>query len=145
MFKINNILRNKSFITTISWLLCLIFVLQIANKSVYFHTHITNKGEVVSHAHPFNKSSDSNPFKNHQHSNYDYSFLSQLNLLFLLFFVAISALFCSLQKQIFNRTKTEKYFSDFIFQKSGRSPPIQLFNLLFQYLHQIFYSIKTLR
>lgn len=38
---------------------------------VYYHSHITNDGRLVSHAHPFNKSQDSTPFKSHHHSAID--------------------------------------------------------------------------
>lgn len=64
----------------ISILLLAIFSLSIGNKVIYLHTHINNLGKIVTHSHPFNKSSDNQPVKSHHHSNAAIAFLSQAEI-----------------------------------------------------------------
>jgi hypothetical protein len=57
----------------------------LVNNIAFTHTHITNDGLVVQHAHPYAKelpqrTSDS---QGHTHTDKDYFVLNQLNLLFL--------------------------------------------------------------
>jgi len=39
-------------------------------------------GEIISHAHPYDKSHDTQPFKNHKHTSAELFFLDQIQLLF---------------------------------------------------------------
>ena len=64
----------------ISVLLLALFSLNIGNKVIYLHTHINNLGKIVSHSHPYNKSSDNQPVKSHHHSNAAFAFLSQAEI-----------------------------------------------------------------
>ncbi len=54
----------------------------IATNSIYYHSHKLHNGEVIAHAHPFNKAQDSTPFKTHQHSSVQLFFLEHMQLLF---------------------------------------------------------------
>ena len=49
-------------------LLLSIYGLILVNNSIFYHSHATPDGKVVSHAHPFNKQNDNKPFKAHHHS-----------------------------------------------------------------------------
>ncbi len=43
----------------------------LANHMVYYHTHITHDGTLISHAHPYDKAGDSSPIKKHHHTSID--------------------------------------------------------------------------
>jgi len=62
-------------------LLASILVL-IANNSIYYHSHKLQNGTVIAHAHPFNKTQDSAPFKTHKHSPVQLFFMEHLQLIF---------------------------------------------------------------
>ncbi len=106
-----------------AWLLCFLFVVQIANRGVYLHTHVLKNGLVVSHAHPFSKSSDSAPVKQHHHSNFEYTFWGQFNLLF---FVALAiALIIGIAKLFkYSDIRIDKSSSGFLYSYLGRAPPV---------------------
>ena len=55
----------------------------ITNKAVYLHMHKMANGSVIVHAHPFNKSSDSGPFKTHQHTKAGFLFFQNAGLVLL--------------------------------------------------------------
>jgi hypothetical protein len=116
--------KHKRFLATIiSWLLCFMFVLQLTNRAVYTHSHLTRNGIVITHAHPFNKSSDSLPYKKHSHADYEFFMFDQLNVLILLTFVLYAFYRVSQKKEhlIFN---IKRHLSGFTRQKPGRSPPL---------------------
>jgi hypothetical protein len=48
------------------------------NSLVYTHSHKLNNGTIITHAHPFSKSSDTNPFKSHEHSPEELTFLANM-------------------------------------------------------------------
>lgn len=53
---------------TVIVLLLSIYGLILVNNSLFYHSHVTPDGKVISHAHPFNKQDDDKPFKAHHHS-----------------------------------------------------------------------------
>ena len=54
----------------------------LLNQALYTHTHVMPDGSIVSHAHPFNKSQESEQGGSHQHSSLEYFLLQNLLLLF---------------------------------------------------------------
>lgn len=56
-----------------------LIVIQIAGRSVFLHAHILSDGTIISHTHPFDKSSDQLPFKTHHHRQCDYIVIEQSN------------------------------------------------------------------
>ncbi len=48
------------------------------NKAIYTHTHYSN-GKIITHAHPYKKSDKSSTPISHQHSDYQYFQLDNLN------------------------------------------------------------------
>ena len=114
--------KHKKALSILTWMLCVVFVAQVVNKGVYFHSHMLNNGTVVSHAHPFQKASDTEPIKKHQHSDSGYVLLNQLNILFVVaFVVAVLAL----MSKVFIHVEdgVQQYFSGYISHKLGRAPP----------------------
>jgi len=62
------------------------------NNVAYLHTHITTGGESITHAHPYNTSSDSTPIKTHTHKKYEYSVIHSI-LFFLIASTLVLAIF----------------------------------------------------
>jgi len=115
--------RNKFILKFLSFLSISILLLNIANKSVYLHSHQLENGEIVTHAHPFNQQQDHNPLKSHKHSNLEYLLLSAINI----FNLAIIVFSLVVFKLI---TTTKFYFSKTCFKqlyfhyKQNKSPPV---------------------
>ncbi|HDR68646.1 MAG TPA: hypothetical protein ENN61_06290 [Bacteroidaceae bacterium] len=87
------------------------------------HTHILANGMVISHAHPYDKSNDSQPYKSHQHSNAELLFLGNQDILFLVVFVALTL------KVLFKITgyllREISFFILYLFNANrSRAPPI---------------------
>ena len=49
-------------------LLLNVYGLILVSNALFYHSHVTPDGRVISHAHPFNKQDDSGPKKTHHHS-----------------------------------------------------------------------------
>ncbi|MDX9903550.1 MAG: hypothetical protein RB288_05675 [Bacteroidales bacterium] len=47
----------------------------ISNKVFYLHTHLDSHGNLVTHSHPYSKSSDGLPLKSHHHSDATFAWL----------------------------------------------------------------------
>lgn len=106
----------------IALLLSVVVSFQVVNKAVYTHTHILDDGTLMAHAHPYNKQSDSSPYKNHHHSQYEIAFLQQANYLFLIFLGILSLSLFS-ESRILHEKIRDTYFSFYILFSQGRSPP----------------------
>lgn len=70
-------------IQAITYLMIGIMGFIITNKAVFLHMHKMANGSVIVHAHPFNKSSDSNPYKTHHHTKAGYLFFQNAGLVLL--------------------------------------------------------------
>jgi hypothetical protein len=105
--------------------ICIAVVAMLAlNDIVFLHAHELPNGEVIVHAHPYSKGSDSAPFKKHHHSTTEYIAIDQVQLLFPFSFFALSAIYfycrviqtCPIQREV-NPV--------FLLLIPGRSPPRQ--------------------
>lgn len=74
-------------------LLITLIALMGFNRSVYTHTHKMGNGRMQSHAHPYNKTDDSAPIKNHQHSMVEFVLLDHISILFLSVFLVLGLIF----------------------------------------------------
>jgi len=74
---------KKITIKTIEVVLVIAFTMLIMNSTLFLHSHRLPDGRIVSHAHPFNKTEDSAPFKTHTHTSVEFFFFQHLELLFL--------------------------------------------------------------
>jgi hypothetical protein len=63
--------------------------LLIANTAIFLHVHKLNDGTIISHAHPYDKESDTHPYKTHQHSKTDLLLIHSLEILFPLIFLTL--------------------------------------------------------
>ena len=114
---INN--RAKKLITL--FMIGLIGML-IVNKIVFTHIHKLNDGTIVEHAHPYNKSDDSAPFKTHHHSNAEFLFFQNLNILFLIAFITLCMTFSVKRKRNSFHLILE-YTLSYIHLQKERAPP----------------------
>jgi hypothetical protein len=48
------------------------------NEYLYIHKHISNNGEIIIHAHPYDKSKDTGQNKSHKHETGDLVYLASL-------------------------------------------------------------------
>lgn len=95
----------------------------VANKAVFLHVHKLNNGTIVEHAHPYEKSKDSNPFKSHHHSNAEYLFFQNLEILFPIVFLTL-ALFAFVEKRNLLIKLIKEHRSICINLYKGRAPPV---------------------
>jgi hypothetical protein len=51
-----------------------------ANQSFFYHYHVLPDGTIISHAHPYNKTTDCKPIKSHHHSSFEISFFGNLGV-----------------------------------------------------------------
>lgn len=98
-------------------------VMLIANKAIFIHVHKLADGTIIIHAHPYNKSNDTKPYKSHHHSDIELLFFQNMEILFLMTFIAFALLSLAKQvKHIFHLAIT--YGPTCINLNKGRAPPI---------------------
>lgn len=95
----------------------------VSNKSIFMHTHKLADGTIITHSHPYNKSNDSKPFKSHHHTNAEFFFFQNLEILFLTVFVTL-ALFALVKKAKYSFYLITRHYLTCIILHKGRAPPI---------------------
>ncbi len=95
----------------------------IVNKAIFLHLHKLNDGTVIVHAHPFDKSNDSKPYKSHHHSNAEFLFFQNIEILFLVAFLTF-ALLTIVKKEKFSSFIIKRQALSCIILHKGRAPPI---------------------
>lgn len=97
---------------------------QIYTKSFYLHSHKLQDGKIISHAHPYSRSTDNTPYKHHSHSKAEYFFLCNIDLLFPLSFIFLIVIQFGWQTiLLYCYSKIFQIIS--LFLNTGRSPPPQ--------------------
>lgn len=98
--------------------------LQIANQAFFLHVHKLENGTIIEHAHPYDKSNDPNPYKSHKHSNAEFSFIQNLEILFHVFIPILTFIivFASIEKVFSRPIANQKIISKNLYK--GRAPPI---------------------
>ncbi len=107
----------------ITFLMIGIIGMFIANKVVFLHVHKLNDGTIIAHAHPYDKSNDSKPYKSHHHTNAEILFFQNLEILFLVVFLTF-ALFTLVKKTKFSFHLISRHTLTCINLHKGRAPPI---------------------
>lgn len=114
---VRNILLKAITFLTIS-----VMALFIVNKAVFLHVHKLNDGTIIEHAHPYDKSADSKPFKSHHHSNVEFLLLQNVEFLFLLVFSALALIiFVKKDNVYFKYLSKSQLVYTHLYQ--GRAPP----------------------
>ena len=104
----------------------------VVNKIVFSHVHKLSDGTIIEHAHPFNKSADSKPFKSHHHSRAELLLFENLNILFLVLLLVLP-LFLFIKRVQKSLDSEIEYIPTCISSKNSRAPP----TVLYQYFNTI--------
>ncbi len=97
--------------------------LMVANEAAFKHTHHIN-GQIVTHSHPYNTSSDDKPAQTHHHNKAQILFLNHVGILFpLLFLVYLTLATPTPVKRPIH--SIIPVYSAIIFNQQGRDPPMQ--------------------
>ncbi|HHW58649.1 MAG: hypothetical protein WBL11_07200 [Bacteroidales bacterium] len=118
---------KQTFINLLSLFMAVFMILLIVNNIVFLHVHKLPNGEIIVHAHPYNKSNDTEPIKNHTHSNREYLVLDQLKNIFVITFIFFSFLFFSNKILIFKNKIVYHGFDHDKFYKN-KAPPYFILN-----------------
>lgn len=86
------------------------------------HVH-RNNGQVITHAHPYNQSEDTSPNKTHHHTNAQYLFYNNLNILFLALFLVLFSLIHKISTP-YTAYISQDYTPGYILPTNGRDPPV---------------------
>jgi len=113
---------NNISLKVIAILLFGLMCLMILDKAFFLHTHKLSDGTIIVHAHPYNKSADSKPFKTHHHSDTIFHFYHVVNLLFLTAFLTFT-LAVSFKKVKCLSFQSKITSCRFVSYKKGRAPP----------------------
>lgn len=107
----------------IAFLMIGIMGMFIADRAIFLHSHKLNNGIIITHAHPYDKSNDSKPYKSHHHTNSQYLLFQRLEVLFFVVFLTF-ALFVLVKKEKIPFCKITRHALSCIILHKGRAPPI---------------------
>ena len=115
----------KKIIKKIIAIALIIIILAITlNNAFFIHSHILPNGEVIQHAHPYNKSENpESPYKTHHHSSFEFILLNNLFSFLWLIIIAVfidfnkDVHFFSISKLTFRKTYTYSF-------SLSRGPPV---------------------
>ena len=77
-----NKITYRTVLRKVSMLFLLIIGFHIFNNIAWQHMHVLSDGTLVTHAHPYNKSADNAPAKQHHHTATEMLILENLEILF---------------------------------------------------------------
>jgi len=114
---------NNTIFSFFAFFLIALFSIHVINTSFYTHTHILANGKMITHAHPYDKTHDSEPIKSHHHTQTEILFLKQIENFFplVLVFLIIVKITQKIKYPVFIKTQ---YIPVYICFKKGRSPPV---------------------
>ncbi len=98
-------------------------LLFIVNNAIFLHVHKLSDGTIVEHAHPYDFSNDSEPYKSHHHSNAEFLFFQNLKILFLIIFTALALIVFLKKEPVLFKFITKPTLICINLHK-GRAPPI---------------------
>lgn len=102
-----------------------IILLNLVNKSVYTHSHLTESGEIVIHAHPFDQHNDDSPLKSHNHSALEFLVLNALDIFTISIFL-FSALKLTQVISYKNYSYKTLIKQTYFYYKQNKSPPFEI-------------------
>ena len=113
---------NKIITQLILGAMILIMAALLVNKAVYIHVHVLPDGTLITHAHPFNKTSEPVKGQTHHHSSLEFFIFQGLELMMLTSMMALVLMKAigDLEKRWFTR---EPFTLGQIDLQPGRAPP----------------------
>lgn len=113
---------NRTIKKLILGAMILLMAALLVNKAVYIHVHVLADGSLVTHAHPFNKTSESSPGQSHHHSSLELLILEGFELMIISALLAFSLL--SFARDVEKRWFIQKQaYPVLLFLRRGRAPP----------------------
>jgi hypothetical protein len=99
----------------------------LVNHTVNMHVHVLANGSMVTHAHPYDKTSDNELPKKHKHTSEELLFFSGLSLIFTGLLLIIGFKIEELKSYRF-LYRNLTYSITIPYLNSGRSPPLGIFS-----------------
>jgi len=96
--------------------------LMLINKAIFLHSHVLNDGTIIIHAHPCERSEDSQPLKKQHHTKAAFFFYENLDLLFLSAVLSFFSIKSIKSVHVFYRPASD-YNSFHLSQLRERAPP----------------------
>ena len=120
--------KMKTFVRNITrkfGIICMIGIIGLLtiNNVMFLHSHQLANGNIITHAHPYNKSDDSAPIKSHHHSKTELIFLENLQLLFIFTLISFIVLDVA-KKKSYVVINQQFYPQSFKILYQGRAPPL---------------------
>ncbi len=110
-------------IKSVSYLLIVMMSIFVINNVLFIHAHKMDDGRIVVHAHPYDKSDDSQPYKSHHHTKTELLFFDNVKLHFL--FVFFLFVFLNLvNKSRFLFLFITSFIQPYKFLFTSRAPPV---------------------
>ena len=106
----------------IAGLMVLTISLLMVNRAFYIHIHVLPNGTMVSHAHPFSKSTDNGEEKDHQHSSLEFLLLEQMDVL-IFSAIALFVLLAFSQSMTLGRPDMDRLLPSLVPISPSRAPP----------------------
>lgn len=95
----------------------------ITNKLVFSHLHKLDDGTIIEHAHPYNRSTDSGPYKSHHHTKSELLFFQNLRIIFPIIFSIFVVIPIVKERSFYFFIVVRQALNSIIIYK-GRAPPI---------------------
>lgn len=113
---------RNSISKQIARLLIVALGLFILNNAVFLHAHRLSDGQIILHAHPYNKSQDTAPIKTHHHTAAQIFVLAHLQLLFFVLVTLSASILRIGLKRVFSYIYPFLHLKFYV-RSRGRSPP----------------------
>jgi hypothetical protein len=115
-------LSQNIILKSVAFLLAGIMIIMVANIVIFTHSHLLPGGQIISHAHPYDKTGDTKPFKSHNHSKEEILFFRNIQILFPIVFLVL--LINLLRKENLFIFTVLKIYYVIILLPRDRSPPL---------------------
>ncbi|MBN1416131.1 MAG: hypothetical protein JW973_13600 [Bacteroidales bacterium] len=106
----------------IAFLMIGLMCLLIANNVAFTHSHQLSDGTIINHAHPYDKSNDTQPYKSHHHTQTELVFFINVQILFLIALFT-AWLTCINRVSTFMDNPVPTYWQEPANIFKGRAPP----------------------
>ncbi|MFO7657237.1 MAG: hypothetical protein R6W78_09230 [Bacteroidales bacterium] len=114
--------NKNTIIRTVAVLLILLTVVIVINKSINIHVHTNAAGSVFVHAHPYDKTNDSEPSKSHRHTGNQLFYIQHADILYMAIFLLFIIAFIYSVRNFY--IHSSPFHNPFILHlQNGRAPP----------------------
>jgi len=128
-------LQKLAIIKVLVWLVLTGITVTTINQALFIHAHRLANGAVVTHAHPYSSSDQSNePYKSHHHSQLEYLLLDNFQHIFICTVATIAVILTAKKETVIIIDQTP------VFSKKNRPPLLRGPPKYFLYHHQIWIS-----